>query len=85
MALLHAKDCDTLRRALVTFSNYAAFTANQDSLREAGGIVRLQHLVMHSDNRVKLASIKAVGNMALNTSNQREMEVSFSSYICKGS
>ena len=81
MALLHVKDCGTLQRALVTISSSAAFTQNQDSLREAGCIMRLQHLVIHSDLAVKIAAMKAVANLALNTANQKEMEVNFK--ICK--
>ena len=34
VALLHARDCKTLERALVTISSTSAFTQNQDSLRE---------------------------------------------------
>ena len=75
VALLHVKDCGTLDRALVTISSSAAFTQNQDSLREAGCIMRLQHLVIHSDLRVRIAAMRAVANLALNTANQREMEV----------
>ena len=75
VALLHIKDCGTLERALVTISSSAAFTQNQDSLREAGCIMRLQHLVIHSDLRVRIAAMRAVANLALNTANQREMEV----------
>jgi len=74
VALLHAKDCSTLQRALVTISSCAAFTQNQDSLREAGCVMRFQHLVIHSDRSVKLAALQALANMALNTTNQREME-----------
>lgn len=57
MALLHAKDCSTLQRALVTIGNGAAFTANQDSLREAGCILRLEHMVIHPERSVKLAAL----------------------------
>lgn len=74
VALLHTKDCNTLQRALVTISACSAFTQNQDSLREAGGVMRLQHLVIHSDRSVKLAALQALANMALNTTNQKEME-----------
>ena len=38
--------------------------------------MRLQHLVIHSDRSVKLAALQALANMALNTTNQKEMEVS---------
>ena len=75
VALLHTKDCATLQRALVTIGNSAAFTQNQESLREAGCILRLQHLAIHSDTGVRMAAMQAVANMALNTTNQKEMEV----------
>ena len=48
----------------------------QDKLREAGCIIRLQHLVIHTAVRVKMAAITAVANLALNTANQKEMGVS---------
>ena len=47
----------------------------QDSLRDAGCLLRLQHLIVHSDRSVRLAAIAAVGNLALNTANQRVMQV----------
>ena len=55
---------------------YHSFFYFQDNLREAGCIIRLQHLVIHTAHRVKMAAITAVGNLALNTSNQKEMGVS---------
>merc|ERR1719226_479966 len=67
-----------LERALVTVSNSAAFTANQDNLREAGCLGRLQKLLDDGgggcDARVQRAAMAAVGNLALNTTNQREMD-----------
>ena len=75
VALLHVKDCSTLQRALVTISNSAAFTQNQDSLRVAGCLNRLQHLVIHSEKSVQLAALQALANMSLNVANQKEMEV----------
>jgi len=74
VALLHAKDCKTLERALVTISNASAFTQNQESLRDAGCLVRLQRIIIHSDRSVKLKAQQAVANLALNVENQKEME-----------
>ncbi len=76
VALLHAKDRCIVRRALVTVSNSAAFTANQDLLRESGCLLRLQHLLLHSDLGIQLAAIAAVANMSLSVENQKEMGVS---------
>ena len=50
----------------------------QDNLREAGCFVKLQTLLGddHSgDPRVRRAAMAAIGNLALNTANQREMAV----------
>ena len=50
----------------------------QDNLREAGCLGRLQKLLddHNGDPRVQRAAMAAVGNLALNTANQREMAVS---------
>ena len=45
--------------------------------------MRLQHLVIHSDRSVKLAALQALANMALNTTNQKEMEVSWWNGNCE--
>ena len=74
VALLHTKDCEILERALITVSNSAAFSTNQDYLRDAGCLLRLQHLIVHSHRSVRLAAIAAVGNLALNAANQKEMQ-----------
>ena len=58
----------------MTISNYSAFTSNQDSLREAGCLLRLQHLILHSDRSVKMSAMGAISNLALNSANQKEME-----------
>ena len=65
----------TPERALVTISNASAFTQNQESLRDAGCLVRLQRIIIHSDRSVKLKAQQAVANLALNVENQKEMEV----------
>ena len=74
VALLHSQDQDKISRALVTISNLAAFTKNQDWLREAGILVILPSLLEHTDPRVQLAAVRAAANLALNTGNMKEME-----------
>ena len=46
--------------------------------------MRLQHLIVHSDRSVRLAAIAAVGNLALNTANQRVMQVQDRIIVGKG-
>jgi len=74
VALLHSKDTETLKRTLVTISNCAAFTRNQDELRESGCLMRLQSLLAGSGRDVRLAAVAAAANLALNTGNMKEME-----------
>ena len=74
VALLHSQDYDKISRTLVTISNLAAFTKNQDWLREAGILVILPSLLSHPDPGVQLAAVRAAANLALNTGNMKEME-----------
>ena len=46
----------------------------QDSLREAGILVRLPSLLAGPDRSVQLAAVMACANLALNTGNMKEME-----------
>lgn len=77
VALLYASDEGVLERALVTLANLATLEVNQNNLREAGCLLRLQNLLSHPKTEIRLASVRALGNMALNEQNQREMKVSF--------
>lgn len=74
VALLHSNDQNKIARTLVTISNCAAFTRNQDLLREAGIIVRLPSLLASPDRAVQLSAVMASANLALNTGNMKEME-----------
>jgi hypothetical protein len=47
----------------------------QDILREAGCLFRLQNLLTYPKRNVQLAAIKALGNLALNQENQKELKV----------
>jgi len=74
VALLHSRDRAKVARTLVTVSNCAAFTRNQDLLREAGLLVLLPSLLADPDRGVQLAAVRAASNLALNTGNMKEME-----------
>ena len=75
VALLYASDEGVLERALITLANLATLETNQNSLREAGCLLRLQNLLCHPKHEVRLATIRALGNLALNEQNQKEMKV----------
>ena len=75
VALLYASDEGVLERALVTLANLATLEVNQNNLREAGCLLRLQNLLSHPKEEIRLATVRALGNMALNEENQKEMKV----------
>ncbi|XP_026282635.1 uncharacterized protein LOC113209379 [Frankliniella occidentalis] len=74
IALLHSSDDALLERTLTTIANCSTFTANQDMIREAGGLFRLQNLLQHPKQNIQLAAIKALANLALNQENQKELK-----------
>ncbi|KAJ1520025.1 hypothetical protein ONE63_004255 [Megalurothrips usitatus] len=74
IALLHSSDDALLERTLTTIANCSTFTANQDAIREAGGLFRLQNLLQHPKQNIQLAAIKALANLALNQENQKELK-----------
>ncbi|CAG2053217.1 unnamed protein product [Timema podura] len=57
-------------------ANYAteAGIEGTDTLREAGCLFRLQNLLVYPKTNVKLSAIKALGNLALNQENQKELK-----------
>ena len=73
VALLHSEDQDLLARTLHTVTNCAAFTRNQDLLREAGCLALLPDLLSHPARPVRLAATTACSNLALNTGNLAEL------------
>ncbi|OXA52525.1 armadillo repeat-containing protein 10 isoform X2 [Folsomia candida] len=74
VALLYTSDEGVLERALISAANLATMAHNQNNLREAGCLQRLQNLLSHPKSEIRLAAIRALGNMALNEMNQREMK-----------
>ncbi|XP_069693053.1 armadillo repeat-containing protein 10-like isoform X2 [Periplaneta americana] len=74
VALLHSNDELLLERTLTTIGNCGTFSANQDILREAGCLFRLQNLLMYPKANVQHAAVKALGNLALNQENQKELK-----------
>jgi len=74
VALLHSSDAEKVQRTLTTVANAAAFTRNQDSLREAGVLVRLPSLLASPERSIKEAAVLAAANLALNVGNMKEME-----------
>lgn len=74
VALLHSNDELLLERTLTTIANCGTFASNQDILREAGCLFRLTKLLTYPKHTVQLSAIKALGNLALNEDNQKELK-----------
>ena len=78
VAALNSEDVALLIETLSSISNYAAFTVNQDRLRECGLIALLPKLLINNSNRqVKQKSCMVVSNMALNDRNHSGKNVIF--------
>lgn len=73
--LLQSNDAALLERTLTTISNGATIPANQVTLREVGCLIRVQRLLTHYRPSVQLAAITALGNLSLNSDNQKELKV----------
>ncbi|XP_065349737.1 uncharacterized protein LOC135945789 isoform X2 [Cloeon dipterum] len=73
-ALLHSTDDVLLERTLTTIGDCGTFQQNQDTLREAGCLFRLQNLLSFPKLPVQLAAVRALGNLALNAENQKELK-----------
>ncbi|ELU11608.1 hypothetical protein CAPTEDRAFT_227480 [Capitella teleta] len=74
---------DMLKKALVTITNAAAFTSNQDVLREAGCLGQLNRLVssVMTPSDLLTPLLQSINNMAMNTDNQKELQLSIPSLI----
>ena len=78
VAALNSEDVALLIETLSSISNYAAFTVNQDRLRECGLIAFLPKLLINNSNRqVKQKICMVVSNMALNDRNHSGKNVIF--------
>ncbi|XP_059468337.1 uncharacterized protein LOC132192402 isoform X2 [Neocloeon triangulifer] len=73
-ALLHSTDDVLLERTLTIIGDSGTFQQNQDTLREAGCLFRLQNLLTYPKLPVQLAAVRALGNLALNAENQKELK-----------
>jgi len=72
--LMGSRDVQVLEKVLVTVSNLATFTPNQELMREAGYLNQLQQLIYHPEESVQITSLVALGNLALNKDNAKNMK-----------
>lgn len=69
VASLNCEDSALLSQILKTASGCAAFTASQNTLREAGLLVKISKLLLNLNNSLRDQVLIIVSNMALNERN----------------
>ncbi|XP_057691738.1 armadillo repeat-containing protein 10 [Corythoichthys intestinalis] len=62
-------------RLLVTLGNAAAFTVNQNVIRECDGIAVIGGFLSDSAQEVKVQALNVLNNLCVNTQNQEELKV----------
>uniref|UniRef100_A0A8C0IT61 Armadillo repeat-containing domain-containing protein n=1 Tax=Chelonoidis abingdonii TaxID=106734 RepID=A0A8C0IT61_CHEAB len=63
-------------QALVTLSNSAAFSVNQDIIRKLDGLSVVGKMLSNSIPKVKEKALNALNNLSMNVKNQGEIKVS---------
>ncbi|XP_070803278.1 armadillo repeat-containing protein 10 [Pituophis catenifer annectens] len=82
-SLLHllesTEDSSVQEQILVTLSNSAAFSVNQDIIRNLGGLSVIGKMLSVPVTNVKQKTLNALNNLSMNTKNQEELKI----YITK--
>ncbi|XP_069484162.1 armadillo repeat-containing protein 10 [Ambystoma mexicanum] len=74
--LLETTDESSIReQALVTLSNSAAFSVNQELIRNFGGIFIIGKLLSDPSPEVKVQALNALNNLGMNVRNQEQIKV----------
>ncbi|XP_065522722.1 armadillo repeat-containing protein 10 [Lathamus discolor] len=74
--LLHATDDPLIQeQALITLSNSAAFSVNQDIIRNLGGLSVIGGMLSDCVPKVKEKALNALNNLSMNIKNQEEIQV----------
>ncbi|XP_062856138.1 armadillo repeat-containing protein 10 [Trichomycterus rosablanca] len=76
LSLLQSSPNPTERReVLVTLGNSAAFTVNQDLLREFGGLHIIAGFLSDPDPETRVQTLNALNNLSMNIQNQEHLKV----------
>ncbi|XP_015739601.1 armadillo repeat-containing protein 10 isoform X1 [Coturnix japonica] len=94
----HSMDADTLQKlihllkatddpliqeqALITLSNSAAFSVNQDIIRNLDGLSVIGGMLLDCTPAVKEKALNALNNLSMNIKNQEEIQV-YITHVCK--
>nr|XP_009667736.1 PREDICTED: armadillo repeat-containing protein 10 [Struthio camelus australis] len=69
-------------QTLITLSNSAAFSVNQDIIRNLGGLSIIGRMLSDCIPRVKEKALNALNNLSMNITNQKEIQV-YITQVCK--
>ncbi|XP_029473010.1 armadillo repeat-containing protein 10 isoform X1 [Rhinatrema bivittatum] len=73
--------CSVREQVLITLSNSAAFSVNQDLIRELGGLSVIGETLSDPSTEVKVKALNALNNLSMNRENQEHIQV-YISEIC---
>ncbi|XP_051548506.1 armadillo repeat-containing protein 10 [Myxocyprinus asiaticus] len=73
--LQSSPDPEERRKVLVTLGNAAAFTVNQDLLREFGGLHIIASFLSDPSPEVRVQTLNALNNLSMNICNQEQLKV----------
>ncbi|XP_004676963.1 PREDICTED: armadillo repeat-containing protein 10 isoform X1 [Condylura cristata] len=76
------EDPGIIERALVTVGNNAAFSVNQVTIRELGGIPIVGSKIDHANLSIKEKALNALNNLSVNVENQIKIKV-YVSQVCE--
>ncbi|XP_072509258.1 armadillo repeat-containing protein 10 isoform X1 [Notamacropus eugenii] len=69
-------------RALITLGHSAAFSTNQDIIRNLDGLLIIGNLLKDPNPKVKEKALNALNNLSMNIQNQKEIQV-YLSQVCE--
>ncbi|XP_075455752.1 armadillo repeat-containing protein 10 isoform X1 [Ascaphus truei] len=75
-------DSSVREQVLVTLSNSAAFSVNQDIIRNLNGISIIGEALSDSNPEIKVKALNALNNLSMNVKNQEQIK-EYISDICK--
>ncbi|XP_030072264.1 armadillo repeat-containing protein 10 [Microcaecilia unicolor] len=75
--------CSVREQVLITLSNSAAFSVNQDLIRELGGLSVIGKSLSDPSMEVRVKALNALNNLSMNSKNQEHIQV-YISEICSG-
>ncbi|XP_020840180.1 armadillo repeat-containing protein 10 isoform X2 [Phascolarctos cinereus] len=76
ICLLESTEDPLIReRALITLGNSAAFSVNQDVIRNLDGLLVIGNILKDPNPRVKEKALNALNNLSMNIQNQKEIKI----------